>query len=134
MPYVERDPETGTVKGIYANPQPGYAEEAAAGDEPEVAAFRAHIEALLASPAAPVTISPREFWTLVGEARRAQLYAAKRTDPVLEILVDDLNAGPIEPAHPRTAAGLGYCVQAGYCTAEERDRLLAGRPLAAPGT
>ena len=37
MPYVER--RNGAVAGLYANPQPGYAEEFLADDHPEVVAF-----------------------------------------------------------------------------------------------
>lgn len=36
--YVERDGE-GAIKGVYANPQPGYATEALAADHPDVVAF-----------------------------------------------------------------------------------------------
>ena len=38
MPYVERA-EDGTIKGIYARPQPGYAEEDISADDPAVLAF-----------------------------------------------------------------------------------------------
>lgn len=38
MPYVERD-TNGIVKGLYANPQPGYAEEWIEDDDTEVIAF-----------------------------------------------------------------------------------------------
>ena len=41
MPYVERDSGTNAVKGLYANPQPGYAEEWLEDDDAEVVAFRA---------------------------------------------------------------------------------------------
>ena len=40
MVYVQRD-AAGAIIGIYANPQPGYAEEALADDAPEVVAYRA---------------------------------------------------------------------------------------------
>ena len=38
MPYVSRD-ESGSVNGVYANPQPDYAEEYLPDDDPEVLAF-----------------------------------------------------------------------------------------------
>ncbi len=38
MPFVERD-GSGVVKGTYANPQPGFAEEFLADDHPDVVAF-----------------------------------------------------------------------------------------------
>lgn len=37
--FVERD-AIGSVKGVYANPQPGYAEEELSDDHPDVVAFR----------------------------------------------------------------------------------------------
>lgn len=37
MPYVQRT--NGTITGIFANPQPGFAEEWIADDDPEIAAF-----------------------------------------------------------------------------------------------
>lgn len=40
--WVERD-DNGAIKGVYANLQPGYAEEQLPGDDPDVAAFRATI-------------------------------------------------------------------------------------------
>jgi hypothetical protein len=38
MPYVSRD-DSGNINGLYANPQPGYAEEFLPDDDPEVVAF-----------------------------------------------------------------------------------------------
>lgn len=38
MPYIERD-EGGDIKGLYANSQPGYAEEWLEDNDPEVIAF-----------------------------------------------------------------------------------------------
>lgn len=38
MPYIERD-EGGKIKGLYANSQPGYAEEWLEDNDPEVIAF-----------------------------------------------------------------------------------------------
>jgi hypothetical protein len=38
MPYVQRDDE-GNITGIFANPQPGFAEEYLPDDDPEVVAF-----------------------------------------------------------------------------------------------
>lgn len=38
--FVERD-ATGIIKGVYQNPQPGYADEELPDDAPEVVAFRA---------------------------------------------------------------------------------------------
>jgi hypothetical protein len=38
MPYVQRD-GAGKVAGVFANPQPGYAEEFLPSDNPEVVAF-----------------------------------------------------------------------------------------------
>lgn len=43
MPYVERDPSN-SIKGLYANAQPGYAEEYLPEDDPEVLAFVALID------------------------------------------------------------------------------------------
>ena len=36
--FIERDKD-GKIKGVYANPQPGYADEELADDHPEVLAF-----------------------------------------------------------------------------------------------
>jgi hypothetical protein len=38
MPYVSRD-DSASINGLYANPQPGYAEEYLPDDDPEVVAF-----------------------------------------------------------------------------------------------
>ena len=38
MVYVQRD-ESNKVKGVFANPQPGYAEEHKPDDDPEVVEF-----------------------------------------------------------------------------------------------
>lgn len=46
MPYVERDPKTGKVKGVYEQRQPGYAEELLKPSHPEVKAYLAHVEGL----------------------------------------------------------------------------------------
>lgn len=80
-------------------------------------------------PPEPRLVSPRAFWELVGPARRAQLYAARRNDVQLEMLIDDLNAGDVDLNAQRTRDGLDYCVARNYCTAAERDRLLAGEPI-----
>lgn len=45
MPYVERD-GSNNIKGLYANEQPGYAEEYLPDDDPEVLAFVAKIDVL----------------------------------------------------------------------------------------
>jgi hypothetical protein len=45
MAFVER--RAGAIVGVYANPQPGYAEEQVADKAPEVQAFR---DAILAPP------------------------------------------------------------------------------------
>ena len=39
MSFVERNPD-GTIKGVYANRQPGYADEELADDHPAVVTFR----------------------------------------------------------------------------------------------
>lgn len=36
--FIKRD-EAGNIKGLYANPQPGYAEEEKSDDDPEVQAY-----------------------------------------------------------------------------------------------
>lgn len=41
MPYVER--RNGAVVGVYANPQPGYAEEFLAAGHPDLAAFASSV-------------------------------------------------------------------------------------------
>lgn len=46
MPFVERDPETGQVVGLYAVTQPGRAEELLPDDHQDVAAFRARADSL----------------------------------------------------------------------------------------
>lgn len=38
MPYVSRD-ESGNINGMFANKQPGFAEEYLPDDDPEVVAF-----------------------------------------------------------------------------------------------
>jgi len=38
MPYVSRG-DSGNINGLFANPQPGYAEEFLPDDDPEVVAF-----------------------------------------------------------------------------------------------
>jgi hypothetical protein len=38
MPYAQRD-ESGNINGLYANAQPGFAEEYLADDDPAVAAY-----------------------------------------------------------------------------------------------
>ena len=56
MRYVERGID-GKVTGLYANPQPGYAEEELSDDSPEVVAYlnpvetrKTLVEQLIASP------------------------------------------------------------------------------------
>lgn len=49
MPYVSRD-DSSNINGIYANLQPGYAEEYLPEDDPEVLAF---IESVKPKPAGP---------------------------------------------------------------------------------
>jgi hypothetical protein len=39
MPYVSRDDTTNAISGVYANPQPGYAEEYLPDDNPELQMF-----------------------------------------------------------------------------------------------
>jgi hypothetical protein len=39
MPYVQRDPDTQKINGLYNLPQPGIAEEFLPDDDPEVQAF-----------------------------------------------------------------------------------------------
>lgn len=56
MAYVERS--NGVIVGVYANPQPGYAEEKVADDSPEVAAFF--------SPPAPVPTAVSFAQMLIG--------------------------------------------------------------------
>jgi hypothetical protein len=52
--YAERD-DAGNITGVYANPQPGYAEEELPNDHPEVVAF-------INPPSPPVTsVSARQF-------------------------------------------------------------------------
>jgi len=58
MPYVQRD--NGAVIGIYAQPQPGYAEESLADDHPEVVAF------LSPPPVAADVISERDRRLALG--------------------------------------------------------------------
>ena len=50
MPYVERI--EGKIVGLYANAQPGYAEEWLADDSPDVAAYTTAIEAIKAAEVA----------------------------------------------------------------------------------
>jgi len=54
MPYVERD-EQGAIKGVYANLQPGYAEEQVDDQDAGVLAF-------LAKAYVPPIISDRQFF------------------------------------------------------------------------
>jgi hypothetical protein len=41
MAFVKRDRDTGVVRGVFANAQPGRAEEELPDDHPDVLAFRA---------------------------------------------------------------------------------------------
>lgn len=57
MPFVRRD-ESGAVAGLYANAQPGYAEEFLEEDHTEVVAYR--------NPPTPLPdLLPYQFWAMV---------------------------------------------------------------------
>ena len=74
MPYVERN--AGAVVGLYANPQPGYAEEFLVDDDAEVLAFR--------NPPAPMpSLTPRQIRLgLLGAGiTETQVDAALAGDP-----------------------------------------------------
>ena len=90
--FVERD-GSGKVKGVYARPQPGYAEEEIAIDAPEVTAF-------FASQVRNVrSISDRQFFqqlALDGVISEAEAEAAVATGVIpaaMLALVDALPAG-----------------------------------------
>jgi len=55
----------GAVKGVYANRQPGYAEEELPDNDPEVVAF---ITARGAIPGPAVELTSRQFWTQLAIA------------------------------------------------------------------
>jgi hypothetical protein len=67
--FIERTPD-GAIKGVYANKQPGYAEEAMPADHPDIAAFMARV-------AAP---PPRDLLAEL-DALKAQLAALKGGHP-----------------------------------------------------
>ena len=73
MPFVQRD-KSGVVMGLYANRQPGYAEEELASDDPEVLAYltpkvpaksdkQLKIEAALADASVPQSV--KDVFTLL---------------------------------------------------------------------
>ena len=63
MPYVQRDPNTLAVKGVYARLQPGYAEEFLAADDAEVLAFQ--------NPPAPAPVLPENTPTTAADLEMA---------------------------------------------------------------
>lgn len=65
MPYVERD-ENQKICGVFANPQPGYAEEFLTAEDGELIAYL--------TPPAPESVSSRQF--------KLQLLAAGLLDQV----------------------------------------------------
>lgn len=79
MPYVQRN--EGVVVGLYANLQPGYAEEFLADDSPEVVAYL--------NPPAPVpSLTPRQI--------RLALFGAGITESMVDAALADNPAGMIE--------------------------------------
>ena len=73
MPYVQR--RSGKIIGVYANAQPGYAEEHLADDHADVVAFRN-------PPATLPDLAPFQFWAIVDiSGHRAALEAFAETLP-----------------------------------------------------
>jgi hypothetical protein len=91
MPYVQRN-ERGAVVGVFASPQPGFAEESLADDDPGMVLF------LNPPPPVPRSISDRQFFQqLAMQAVISQddALAAVRTGTIpapLQHLIDGLPA------------------------------------------
>lgn len=75
MVFVER--KDGKVVGVFANPQPEYAEEELADDDPEVVAFRNPPQ-----PSQAIVLYPVDLWSRMTNAEAEQVEAAMMGQPV----------------------------------------------------
>lgn len=120
--FVERN-QDGTIKGVYAMPQPGLAEEELPDDHPSVIAY-------LAPPKkAAMTLSEFKARLTTGEkAALAALWASASTlaaaDKVL--MFEFATAHSLAYSDPKYQAGLDRLQALGVLTAQRRTEL--GQP------
>ncbi|MDQ2084762.1 hypothetical protein RA307_31675 [Xanthobacteraceae bacterium Astr-EGSB] len=133
MKYVQRN-AAGSIVGVYANPQPGFAEETISDDDPELALFLGRLASGVEE------ISDRQFFQQLaaeGLISQAEALAAVKTGDIpaaMQTLIDGLPEGErfaaqmliagatvFRRSHPLTyALGVGF----GMAPAEV-DRLWA---------
>jgi hypothetical protein len=76
MPYVSRDDTTNAINGVYANPQPGYAEEYLPDDNPELQMFLHPAKVLIPTADFIARFTNAEYLKL-EQKRAADIAAAK---------------------------------------------------------
>jgi hypothetical protein len=92
MPFVQRT-SSGTVCGVFANAQPGYAEEYLADNDPAVISF------LNPPPPVPVSISDRQFFQQLAAQdiiSQDEALAAVRTGAIPAPLQQLISAMPAD--------------------------------------
>jgi len=122
MLYVERAAD-GTIKGLYRQPQAGYAEEALAADHADVAAFEARTSA-------PRRVVPMKAWkqrlTASEKVALGRLLAqiGSLSDADAGLLFDFLTATDIDYDDPKYEAGLGRLRALGVLSTDDRRTAL----------
>jgi hypothetical protein len=118
MPFVERD-QDGKIKGIYANPQPGYAEEFLAGDKAEVVAY-------LNPPTPSKPIDGVTFLSRVTDDEYLAITAAGRTNGQIGKWIEMLRLrGDIDVSGTTAQAAKAGLVAAGLLTQDRADVIFA---------
>jgi hypothetical protein len=92
MPYVQRDTATGKVSGLYANPQPDYAEEWLADDHADVAAFETRA-------AAPPSFLARDLFAKMTPADRGRVALALDAEKTAAFAAAQSGQEPAMPLH-----------------------------------
>lgn len=115
MPYVERD-EFGNVKGRYANPQPGYAEEWLNNGHPD-----------LVMPVPPAKIfSVREFRSRFTQQEQVAIRAAALVDHAVGLAYDEfLSAQYINLDDPAVERYVDLYIEKGLLAASRKPEILA---------